>query len=494
MLRPWTFRVAIDVSSRTAIYMQIAHAVIEDIQRGRLVPGSPMPGTRELAKTLSLNRKTVLAAYEELEAQGWLISERMRGSFVSRELPIVTPKPFAPRPTKHPVTAKPRFRPSGQARSITVDLPEPGVLAFNDGWPDTRLVPIAALARAYRSALIQLARRNRLGYGDPRGTLALRQAISALLNGERGLATTPDTICITRGSQMAIYVVARTMVTAGDTVAIEELSYPPAREAFRAAGANVVPIGLDAQGMKIAELEQLCVTRSVRAVYVTPHHQFPTTVLLTPERRLRLLALAERFGFTIVEDDYDHEFHFVHQPLLPLASADSDGKVVYIGSMSKLLTPSLRLGYLAAPRYFIEQAASEVLLIDHQGGQAIELAVAELINDGEIHRHARKAVRIYSERRKIFADLLRHHFGKTVTFKVPDGGLAFWVRFDRAIDLAAIEANAQRYGVRLQPAAAFAASGQAQSAARLGFANLDVQELGEAVGRLATAVRILTRA
>ncbi len=456
--------------------MQIAHALIEDIQRGRLAPGSSLPGTRELAKTLGLNRKTVLIAYDELAAQGWLVSDRMRGTFVSRKLPLITPKPFLARHTTHAATAKPRFRPSGQARSIIVDLPEPGVLAFNDGAPDSRLVPVVALARAHRSALIKAASHNRLGYGDPRGTLALRQALSAMLNGERGLATNPDTICITRGSQMAIYVAARTLVARGDTVAVEELSYPPAREAFRAAGAEVVPIGLDAHGLKVDELEQLCLTRKIRAVYVTPHHQFPTTVLLTPARRLKLLALAERFEFAIVEDDYDHEFHFVHQPLLPLASADTDGRVVYVGSMSKLLMPSLRLGYLAAHKSFIEQAASEILLMDHQGDQAIEVAVAELLDDGEIHRHTRKAVRAYAERRQRFAELLHHYFGKSATFNMPDGGLAFWVRFDRTIDLTAIEANAQRYGVRLQPAASFSTSGQPQSAARLGFASFEPNE------------------
>jgi GntR family transcriptional regulator / MocR family aminotransferase len=267
------------------------------------------------------------------------------------------------------------------------------------------------------------------------------------------------------------------------------LSYPLAREAFRAAGANVVSIGLDAQGIKVDEIEQLCRSRNVRAIFLTPQHQFPTTVTLTPERRLKLLALAERFDFTIVEDDYDHEFHFVHQPLLPLASASADGRVVYLGSMSKVLLPSLRLGYLAANKSIVDEVASEVLLIDRHGDQAIELAFATLIEEGELQRFVRKALRIYAERRETFAVLLRQHLGKSVAFDVPDGGLAFWVQFDKKVDLAAIEANAQRYGVRLQPGAAFTTTGQTQSAARLGFASFDEQELGEAVRRLARAAR-----
>src|SRR6202034_2688453 len=191
-----------------------------------------------------------------------------------------------------------------------------------DGAPDTRQIPIDALARAYHNALGRRLGRGRLGYGDPRGTLELRAAISNMLNIDRGLTTTPDNICLTRGSQMAIYLASRILAGPGDTVVMEELSYPPAREAFRMAGAEVVPVPLDDKGMQVDELEKICRKKRVRAVYVTPHHQFPTTVCMRPERRLRLLSLAPQFGFAIVEDDYDHEFHFTHQPMHPLASAD----------------------------------------------------------------------------------------------------------------------------------------------------------------------------
>ena len=223
--------------------------------------------------------------------------------------------------------------------------------------------------------LAQRIGRGRLGYGDPRGSAELRAAISNMLNIDRGLTTTPDNICLTRGSQMAIYLAARILAGPGDTVVMEELSYPPAREAFRFAGAEVVPVPLDAQGMRVDELEKICRKKRVRAVYVTPHHQFPTTVLMKPDRRMRLLALAAQFGFAIVEDDYDHEFHFAHQPMLPLASADMSGKVVYIGSLSKILSPSLRLGYLVGPKSFIDRAASEIMMIDRQGDPATEGAV-----------------------------------------------------------------------------------------------------------------------
>ena len=490
MLRPWHLRIVIRRDLRTAVYLQIAHALIEEIRRGRLEPGSALPGTRELAEGLDVNRKTIVQAYDELTAQGWVATDRTRGTFVSSELPAVNGNHAdgRPPPKQSRMPDKPDFRLVGTAPSLPLVVADGNALLFDDGAPDTREVPVVALARAYRSALTRAARRNRLGYGDPRGSLELREAVSTMLNVDRGLTTTPDNICLTRGSQMAIYLAARILAGPKDTVVVEELSYPPARESFRAAGAEVVAVGLDAQGMKIDELEEICRKKRVRAIYLTPHHQFPTTVSLKPDRRLRLLALAEQFGFAIVEDDYDHEFHFAHQPVLPLISADRWGKVVYIGSMSKLLTPSLRLGYLAAPKGFIDRAAAEIMTIDRQGDPATELAVADLIADGEIHRHTRKAMRLYAGRRLHMASLLTERFRDRIEFALPDGGLAIWARFVEKIDMEALSKAARTKGVQFLPAAAFTISGKPIRATRLGFASLNEAELDRATRRLRQAL------
>ena len=341
--------------------------------------------------------------------------------------------------------------------------------------------------RAYRRALVASARLNRLGYGDPRGLPRLRQAIATMLNLDRGLSTTADHICMVRGSQMGIFLASRVFSGPGDVVVMEQLSYPPAREAFRAAGAEVVAVGLDAQGIKLDELEAVCRRRRVKAIYVTPHHQFPTTVLLPPERRMRLLLLAEQFGFTIIEDDYDHEFHFTHQPMLPLASADRWDKVVYIGSMSKLLSPSIRVGYVAAPVSVIERLALEVALVDRQGDPATETAIAEMIEAGDIKRHTRRALKIYGERRRIFSDLLRERLSDQIRFRLPDGGLAIWAEVAASTNLAQVCAQALKIGLRFYPGSAFAMDGGAVAGARLGFARLNPDELERAVDRLRRA-------
>ncbi|HEX4052308.1 MAG TPA: PLP-dependent aminotransferase family protein [Steroidobacteraceae bacterium] len=489
MLRPWPCKILVRRRSQTPVYLQIVHALIDEIRRGRLSSGTALPGTRELAESLQVNRKTVVQAYAELQAQGWVQSELTRGTFVSATLPVVTSHARAP--ARMPAT--PDFPLAPGAPAIPVLLPQPHVLSFDDGAPDTRLVPVNTLARAYRHALNALSRKNALSYADPRGSAQLRAAISAMLNLDRGLSTTPENICLTRGSQMAIYLTARLLVRRGDTVVMEQLSYPPARESFRAAGAEIAAVELDAHGLRVDELERLCRRRQVRAVYLTPHHQFPTTVLLPPDRRLRLFALAAQFGFAIVEDDYDHEFHFSHRPMLPLASADPEGRVIYIGSLSKLLSPSLRLGYLAAPTAVIERATAELLLIDRQGDPAMEVAIAELIAIGEVHRHTRRVLKVYAERRELIARLLRDELADHLQFDLPDGGLAVWARFTPPVDVLRLVEAARRERLQLLPGSGFSVSGRDVQGVRLGFASLDEDELRRAVARLRAALRKLPR-
>lgn len=484
MLRPWKISLAERVDRRRSIpvYQQIVQAFIHDIQRGRLLPGTFLPSSRELASTLGVSRKTIVIAYDDLIAQGWLASEGTRGTIVSSSLPELPPqRPPIALPDIAAEDAVPEFA----IHSATDPLPAfaESRLTFDDGAPDTRLLSPDVLARAYRAALRQAARANRLGYGDPRGALVLRQTIANMLTTHRGLVTTADNICITRGSQMAIFLAARILVRPGETVLVEALSYSPAWQAFRAAGATVVGARLDDNGLDVEDVERLCRRHKVRALYLTPHHQFPTTVALTPERRLRLLDLAGQFGFAVIEDDYDHEYHFERQPLLPMASY-APRRTVYIGSMSKLLLPGLRIGYVAAAPDVIRLLANETVIIDRQGNAPTELAVAELIQSGELHRHARKALQVYLGRRNGFAKLLHENFGGMVDFKVPDGGLAFWLTFRDADILNAIEQDAPRHGLRFLPSRSFAIAPYEQRGLRLGYASLNAEEAIEAVRRL----------
>jgi GntR family transcriptional regulator/MocR family aminotransferase len=464
-------------------YLQIANTLMEAIRLGRLPAGMALPGTRELAARIGVNRKTVQQSYDELVAQGWLTAEATRGTFVSALLPVIEPVPAA----QSPAPGETMFELRRNKPDLPYIAPAAGMLTFDDGAPDTRLMPAELVARAHRRALLEAAHRNRLGYSDPRGLPTLREAVAAMLRADRGLNCTAENICITRGSQMAIFLSARLLARQGDGVAIETLSYPPAREAFRSAGAAIHAVPVDEHGLDTDALEALCRRETIRAIYVTPHHHFPTTVVLPPERRIRLAALADQFNFAIVEDDYDHEFHFSHRPLLPLASAQGFGRLLYIGSLSKLLSPSLRIGYLVGTKSLIDRAAAEIMMIDRQGDPVTETAAAELMSTGALKSHARKVLRIYAARREFLAAQLKAAFGEGLSFTLPQGGLALWVNFEPGVDLEALSQQARGHGLAFTPGQAAATNGTRTQGARLGFGSLDETELVEAVRRLRRA-------
>jgi GntR family transcriptional regulator / MocR family aminotransferase len=483
MLRSWSLKLTITDTSGLPVYLQIAQQIMEEIQRGRLAPSTAMPGTRELAEKLQVNRKTVILAYDELIAQGWLVSEQRRGSFVSANLPNFNAQPQAAKTSKQPANVVA----ATDHPLLSYQSPVDGVIDFNDGIPDARLIPFNILSRAFRHALIGSSKGKSLGYGDPRGTLALRQSIVTMLNMERGLSVSIDQICIARGSQMGIFLAARVLTRPGDNIVVEQLSYPAAKEAFRSCGAHISTVGQDKHGIDVVALEKLCQQKPIRAIYVTPHHQFPTTVIMTAERRLKLLMLAEQYDFTIVEDDYDHEFHFSHHPVFPLASTNHGGRVIYVGSLSKVLAPGLRVGYLVATPGLIARCAQEVMLIDRQGNSITELAVAELMDSGEIKRHIRRTFKIYNERRNLLIALVKNELKEYVTFDAPDGGLAIWLRLKEGIDVEKVAAQALMHKVRILPGTLFSESAHSVHAIRLGFGSLTTMELEKGVLALKTA-------
>lgn len=483
MLRSWNLNLTIAQTSGVSVYLQIAQQIMDEIQRGRLTPSTTMPGTRELAEQLKVNRKTIVLAYDELIAQGWLTTESRRGTFVSANLPR-----FTIAPTNNQSTVESHTLTSNVTLPLTdYHPPSPHLIDFNDGIPDTRLIPFEILSRAFRHALLSPTKNNKLGYGDPKGMLALRQAIVTMLNLERGLNINIDQICIARGSQMGIFLAARALIKPNDYVVVENLSYPPAREAFRTCGAKILTVGLDKQGIDVTALEKLCKKHAIRAIYVTPHHQFPTTVMMTAERRLKLLMLAEQYGFFIVEDDYDHEFHFSHHPVFPLASTNHHNHVIYVGSLSKVLAPGLRVGYLVASKEFINQCANEVMIIDRQGNSITELAVAELMASGEIKRHIRRTFKIYNERRNLLIEMIHTHLREFVSFDAPNGGLAIWLRLNAGIDINDLVKATLLEQVRILPGATFSEPAEKIQAIRLGFGSLDITELETGILRLKKA-------
>lgn len=486
MLRPWKTILPIEIESGKAVFKQIAEGIIAEIRKGRLTPGTSLPGTRVLAEDLGLNRKTVVQAYEELLNEGWLSTAYKRGTFVSDTLPQVKalrnqPPPVMPEPdfSFYPFPAVSRLHQEQTGNMIH----------FNDGLPDVRLAPLDELARAYKRIFQQKARWRMMGYSHEKGDERLRKALAKMLVHDRGLSTCHESICVTRGSQMALYLTAHTLVQKGDYMAMETPGYLPAYETFKRAGATIIPVKVDEQGICPEGLEQAVKKKAFKAVYVTPHHQFPTTVCMGATRRQKLVELSNQYGFAIIEDDYDHEFHFGAKGLLPLASHDGARNVIYISSLSKLVAPSVRIGYISGPRAFIDAVAGLRAIIDRQGDTVMESAVAELMEEGAITKHARKAWEIYKERRGLMEKLLRTHLADVATFKKPEGGLAFWVQFKAPVDTVQLAAALQKKGVAIQPTECFSFNGDKLHALRLGYASLNEKELAEGVAILASVLK-----
>jgi GntR family transcriptional regulator/MocR family aminotransferase len=283
------------------------------------------------------------------------------------------------------------------------------------------------------------------------------------------------------------------LVGPGDVVAVEELSHPPAAQTFLMQGATIAPIPMDEEGIRIEPLERLARGGRLRAVHVTPHHQFPTTVMLSAARRLRLLELARTSRFAVIEEDVDHEFHYDGRPVFPLASADHAGVVAYIGTFTKVLAPAMRIGYVVAPPALIASLAAHRLYIDVQGDRVLEFALAELIEQGEVQRHVRRVRREYAARRDVLVDALRKTLGGALSFTVPAGGIGLWVKAADGLDIETWAVRARDRGAIIATAASFAHDRKARSCARLGFASLDRQEIVEGVRRLAAACPRRTR-
>jgi GntR family transcriptional regulator/MocR family aminotransferase len=479
-MRRWELAVTFDKSGPEPLFLQLVTSLAEDIRRGRLVPGEALPGSRELAARLGASRNTVIAAYAELVAEGLLFATRGGGTFVAqREANL-----------EHGSAASGALGYSlGTPGPSLVPAPRPpraGALSLVAS-PDPRVFPARALARAFGNALAPrvLAR---LAHSDPRGDPALRAGLAAMLSRTRGFALTPDFVLVTRGIVQGIDFAARALVRPGDVVAVEALGYPPAWNALRLAGARLVPVPLDSGGLDVAALEALASREPIRAVLVTPHHQFPTSAVMSRARRSRLAALAARHRFVILEDDDDHEFHYEGKPLPPIAAAEGFSNTIYIGSLANLLPPGISAGFVLAPPAVLERLVGLRLASAAEGDAAVERAIAGLFEDGELVRHARRMRRTYASRRDALVAALQTHLRGALQFNVPDGGMAIWARVDDAIDVDAWASAGESEGVLFAPAHRFAFAGRAQPFLRLGFTSLNESELAEAAHRMGRAL------
>ncbi|GAB4022260.1 PLP-dependent aminotransferase family protein [Spirosoma migulaei] len=505
VMLPFRSLIQIDKSSTTPVFLQLSDQLGQLIRKGNLAPGQRLPGTRQLAELLTLNRQTIVAAYDEGLAQGWLESRSGSGTYVATHIEEVKPQALVSEGTSRNAISQRYGVSEGQTNKqpgyrfeslnflVRPVLTDQAGLRLDDGFPDIRLAPMEELSRAYRSYFRWGNPQKHFGYGDTKGHLLLREQLSIHLNETRGLRTTPDNVLITRGSIMGLHLSCQVLLRPGDVVVTGETTWAGATMNILKTGASVLTVPVTQQGMDIDALEALChkqrsIARPIRMVFVTPHHHYPTTVTLRADRRVRLLQLAEQYCFAILEDDYDYDFHYLSRPILPLASADQQGMVVYVGSLTKSVAPAFRIGYVVAPSAVIDELARLRRIIDRQGDPMLEFAIGQLLKTGDLKRHFRKALRTYHARRDHFCNLLTRELPDVIQFTKPDGGLAVWSTFDPVIDMELIAQRAAREGLMLSSGVLHNPPGQRLNGTRLGFASSTEEELEQSVVVLKKAV------
>ena len=487
---PWKTIISIDRESSKAVYLQIVSAIIREVSRGRLQPGLGLPGTRKMGELLGINRKTIIVAYEELMAQGWIEVASSSGTFIAEHLPLDQAKKLKPSATK---ALRSTVKPVLPGHFPPVDLyhnPPPHRLSLNDGSPDVRLTPINIVLKHYRSAMNSYMGRKLLGYGAVEGQLKLREELAKYLSETRGLNCQTEEILITRGSNMALFLCFYALLKKGDKVIVTSPNYRSANWGIQAAQGELIEVGVDEEGVCVEDVKRVCQEHKIRAMYLTPHHHYPTTVTLCAERRMQLLQLSEEYDFLIFEDDYDYAFRYDSAPILPLASVDTSGRTLYIGSLSKMLAPAIRVGYLVASAPVIRQLSQIRRIIDRQGDPPLEFALAQFIQEGELQRHLKKVVKVFEKRRDSFCELLSSHLKPFIDFTKPEGGMSVWAKFKQPVDDQDLVAACLQHGLYLNVAHEFLPKYQGL---RLGFASLNKDEQEEIVAILAKVLPTLCK-
>lgn len=470
--------------------LQLYRALRAQILSGALGPGKRLPSTRALAASAGVSRNTVLLAYEQLLSEGYAAGRRGSGTYVPAELPeTMTAVPpmrigaAAAPPQRLPRLSRRAGR-IGAANLTWAPHPAPLPYDFRYGRPAFADFPHSTWRRLQARRIRRVSDRD-LDYGPPAGTMALREAIAEYLQRARAVHANAEQVVIVSGSQQGLDLCARVLLDPGSRVLMEEPHYPGARGVFVAAGAQFVPAPVGADGIDVTALGRAA--RTARLAYVTPSHQFPTGALMSLARRLALLRWAERVGAYVVEDDYDSEYRYTGRPVEALQGLDGNGRVIYVGTFSKLLFPALRLGYLVVPPPLVRAFVNAKALADTGCGTLDQLALADFIRHGHFERHVRRARARNAARRQALLAALAEHFGGRVEVHASDAGIhvLLWVRNLLATQLRPALIRAEQLGVRAYPVAPCYLTPPRAAGIILGYAGLGERQIREGIRLLA---------
>lgn len=473
----------IDRRSGVPLHRQIYDGFRGAILSGMLRPGQRVPSTRMLAAELGLSRLPALTAYEQLLHEGYFEGRVGSGTYVSAMSPDALLRTNA-RPVRERGHAQERKRPN--AARVPLGRDEGGIRPFRATLPALDRFPDALWSRILARHAHRLTPTD-LAYGDPAGHGRLRAAIASHLRTARAVNCEAGHVLVTSGSQAGLRISAAVVLARGDRIAMENPGYPGARAAFEAAGAEIVPVPVDDEGISVAALSAL--RPGVRAVYVTPSHQYPLGIAMSAARRMALLHWAERHDAWIIEDDYDSEYRYVSRPLPSLQGMDPRGRAIYVGTFSKVIYPSLRVGYLVVPPSLWERFLDARDAFDLCSPSLYQAALAEFLEEGHFARHLRRMRTLYHGRRDALVAALTRYCDGQLAVANADAGLHVTTFLTGRGDDREIVRRLRAHGLTAAPLSICYAGRTRRHGLLLGFGNFDERTLTAATRTLAGALK-----
>ena len=474
-------------SLASAVYIQIAQQIINAIQRGYLTKGTALPGTRVFGELLKIHRNTAVAVYDELASQGWVEILPNKGTFIL----LPEKKTANIKASSHPIgeintyakTTGFPFQSSFHLAS-TNEFSEAKYL-INDGQPDLRLHPIHEFSKWYGALMKRKTIISKWKSTAKNTHSVFENQLCNYLNATRGFYIQPKNLISTRSTEMSLYIISQVLIRPKDLVLVGNLSHYASNMIFQQSGARIKTIPVDEQGLNVAFIRKNFTKGSIRCVYVCANRDYPTTTTLSAERRLELLQLAKEFQFAIIEDDFDYDFQFEGSAMLPMASSDANGLVIYLGKLGQSLFPSFQTGFVVAPENLILEAKNYLQMLDRQGDLIQEQMLSELIYEGEMHRLLKKNGIVYKQRRDFLCDCLSQTFKDKIHFSKASGGLALWLAFSPKISLGELAKQAEQLDVFLPKTILY--QDKNTCAIRFGFGHFREDEIEIVVQKLKKA-------
>jgi GntR family transcriptional regulator / MocR family aminotransferase len=481
--------ISLNRTSVIPLYQQLAEELRRAVLQRRLKPNQKLPPSRVLAKSLEISRATVTQSYEQLLSEGYFEAYSGSGTFVCSQLPdedLRSKSIDRVISTPSELTTLSRFG----ADLLTVDrleVTEPqDEISFRFGNPSTAQFPI----KLWRQLLSRHCQNSPeiLNYiPDAAGHLPLRMAIADYLGRSRAVRCSAEQVIVVNGSQQALDLIARLTINLGDWVAIEDPGYLGARNCFKSQGAKLQAVAVDSDGLDVEALSDY--RQQFKLLYVTPSHQFPTGATLSLPRRLSLLQWAQQTGTLIIEDDYDSEYRYGEQPIPALQGLDQNNTVIYVGTFSKILFPSLRIGYLVVPTAWIPVVSRAKWLCDRQSPTLEQFALTDLIKEGHFERHIRRMRHLYNQRRQILVNALKHYLDSRITILGENAGIHLMIKIETTLADAVVVQRATIMGVGLISAQGYYLNNLRTGEFILGYAQLDETQIEQGIQKLAQVLK-----